>query len=250
MNQTWHSQGGLLAQAHAAAAEQARASATEDTARLRGDWVAACGERDANVATVLELRAELSRYRDATGKTAEVLEEEKARAADLTSKHRAQVGCDGPNSAAHSAAGLLVRTQKGPCCMSDSNLGTLRNRPACRYNGGTQPTQSPRTCSDTAPREPPLITLRHASAAQAEINRGLQAELARLREEKAVAESLGMCRGAEAADAAARAARLEADLRAAEARVRELEAVRRALHNAIQVRTTEKGTNTSGHDVS
>ena len=78
-------------QAHAAAAEQARASATEDGARLRGDWVAACGERDANIAAVAELRAELSRYRDATGKTAEVLEEEKARAADLTSKHRAQV---------------------------------------------------------------------------------------------------------------------------------------------------------------
>jgi len=71
---------------------------------------------------------------------------------------------------------------------------------------------------------------------QADINRGLQAELARLREEKAIAESLGLCRGAEAADAAARAARLEADLRAAEARVRELEAVRRALHNTIQAR--------------
>ncbi len=51
----------LCAQAHAAAVEQARASATEDSSRLRSDWVAACAERDANVATVAELRAELSR---------------------------------------------------------------------------------------------------------------------------------------------------------------------------------------------
>lgn len=69
-----------------------------------------------------------------------------------------------------------------------------------------------------------------------EINRGLRAEVAAMREERALAESLGLCRGAEAAEAAARAAKLEADLRSAKARVRELETVRRQLHNTIQAR--------------
>lgn len=58
-----------------------------------------------------------------------------------------------------------------------------------------------------------------------------------MREEKALAESLGLCRGAEAAETAARAAKLEADLRSAKARVRELETVRRQLHNTIQARS-------------
>ena len=49
-------------------------------------------ERDANISTVAELRSELSRYRDVTGKTAEVLEEEKARAAQLSTQNQAQVG--------------------------------------------------------------------------------------------------------------------------------------------------------------
>ena len=50
-----------------------------------------------------------------------------------------------------------------------------------------------------------------------------------------MAESLGLCQGAEVASAAARAAKLEADLRSSRARVRELETVRRQLHNTIQV---------------
>ena len=54
--------------------------------------MAACVERDANISTVAELRSELSRYRDVTGKTAEVLEEEKARAAQLSTQNQAQVG--------------------------------------------------------------------------------------------------------------------------------------------------------------
>lgn len=78
-------------QAHAAAAEQTRAAATEDNARLRADWGAACAERDSNISTVAELRGELSRHMDVTGKTVEVLEEEKARAAQLSSKNLAQV---------------------------------------------------------------------------------------------------------------------------------------------------------------
>ena len=77
-------------QAHAAAAEQTRAAATEDNARLRADWAAACAERDTNISTAAELRGELSRHMDVTGKTVEVLEEEKARAVELSSRNRAQ----------------------------------------------------------------------------------------------------------------------------------------------------------------
>lgn len=78
-------------QAHAAAAEQTRAAATEDNVRLRADWAAACAERDSNISTVAELRVELSRHQDVTGKTAEVLEEERERAAQLSSQNQAQV---------------------------------------------------------------------------------------------------------------------------------------------------------------
>jgi hypothetical protein len=126
-----HDRGAPLSQAHAAAAEQARASATEDSARLRADWVAACAERDANIAAVAELRAELSRYRDATGKTAEVLEEEKARAADLTSKHRAQVSPSSHADLNYAQASDPVRALKIPCCTGDDARIVLHHLHAC-----------------------------------------------------------------------------------------------------------------------
>ncbi|KAK9814021.1 hypothetical protein WJX73_009377 [Symbiochloris irregularis] len=145
------------ARGSAEAADTARRGVAGDADRLRVELVSTTTNRDAAVEEGARLRSELSRFKEATGKSVELLEREKADKAHLESTNQAQ----------------------------------------------------------------------------AEVNSGLQQQLARAKAEAAGAVEAARV-GAEATEAAqARIAQLESALVAADARVRECETIRRRLHNTI-----------------